>query len=71
MGFDQSIFIDRLSTTGFKVAVTYRLFIIYKTEVVVFEPEHFKKKTSSYILILDGISSTGSSTVRNIGRIFD
>ena len=42
-----------------------------KTEVVIFGPEHFREKLSSYIGTLDGISLASSSTVRNLGVIFD
>ena len=42
-----------------------------KTEVFLFGPEHFREKFSSYIVTLDGISSASSSTVRNLGVIFD
>ena len=43
----------------------------YKTEVVVFGPERFREKLSSYIVTLDGISLACSTTVRNLGVIFD
>ncbi|XP_072251171.1 uncharacterized protein [Leuresthes tenuis] len=42
-----------------------------KTEVVLFGPERFREKLSSYIVTLDGISLASSSTVRNLGVIFD
>ncbi|XP_075329020.1 uncharacterized protein LOC142388045 [Odontesthes bonariensis] len=42
-----------------------------KTEVVIFGPERFREKLSSYIVTLDGISLASSSTVRNLGVIFD
>ena len=42
-----------------------------KTEVVLFGPEPFREKLSSYIVNLDGISLASSSTVRNLGVIFD
>ena len=42
-----------------------------KTKVVIFGPESFREKLSSYIVTLDGISLASSSTVRNLGVIFD
>jgi len=42
-----------------------------KAEVVVFGPEHFKKKLSSYIFTLDCISLASITTVRNLGIIFE
>ena len=42
-----------------------------KTEVIIFGPEHFREKSSSYIVTLHGISLASSSTVRNLGVIFD
>ena len=42
-----------------------------KTEVVLFGPERFREKLSTYIVTLDGISLASSSTVRNLGVIFD
>ncbi|XP_072234405.1 uncharacterized protein [Leuresthes tenuis] len=42
-----------------------------KTEVVLFGPERLREKLSSYIVTLDGISLASSSTVRNLGVIFD
>lgn len=42
-----------------------------KTEVILFGPERFREKLSSYIVTLDGISLASSSTVRNLGVIFD
>ena len=42
-----------------------------KTEVVLFGPERFREKLSSYIVTLDGISMVSSATVRNLGVIFD
>ena len=38
-----------------------------QTEVVIFGPEHFREKLSSYIVTLDGISLACSTTVRNLG----
>ena len=37
-----------------------------KTEVVLFGPERFRDKLSSYIVTLDGISLASSSTVRTL-----
>ena len=34
--------------------------------IVIFGPEHFRQKLSSYIVTLDGISLASSSTVRNL-----
>ena len=42
-----------------------------KTEVVLFGPERFREKLSSCIVTLDRISLASSSTVRNLGVIFD
>jgi len=42
-----------------------------ETEVFIFGPEHFKEKLSSYKIILNGISLGSSTTVRNLGVIFD
>ena len=42
-----------------------------KTEVIVLGPEHLRNKLSSDIATLDGISLASSSTVRNLGVIFD
>ena len=42
-----------------------------KTEVVLFGPERFREKLSSYIVTLEGISLASGSTVRNLGVIFD
>jgi len=42
-----------------------------KTEVVLFGPERFREKLSSYIVTLDGVSLGSSPTVRNLGVIFD
>ena len=42
-----------------------------ETKVVLFGPERFREKLSSYIVTLDGISLASSSTVRNLGVIFD
>ena len=42
-----------------------------QTEVVLFGPERFREKLSSYIITLDGISLASSSTVRNLGVISD
>ena len=42
-----------------------------KTEVVIFGPKRFSEKLPSYIVTLDGISLASSSTVRNLGVIFD
>ena len=42
-----------------------------KTEVVLFGPERFRDKLSSYIVTLDGISLASSITVRYLGVIFD
>ena len=41
-----------------------------KTEVIIFGPERFREKLSSYIVTLDGFSLASSSTVRNLGVIF-
>ena len=42
-----------------------------KTEVIIFGPERFRKKLTSYIDTLDGISLVSSSAVRNLGVISD
>ena len=42
-----------------------------KTEVVLFGSERFMEKLSSYIVTQDGIPLACSSTVRNLGVIFD
>ena len=42
-----------------------------KTEVVLFGPERFRENLSSYIVTLDGIPLASSSTVRNLGVVFD
>ena len=42
-----------------------------KTEVVIFGPERFREELSCYIVTLDGISLASSTTVRNLGVIFD
>ena len=42
-----------------------------KTEVILFGPERFREKLSSYIVTLNGISLASSSPVRNLGVIFD
>ena len=41
-----------------------------QTEVVIFGPECFREKWSSYIITLDGIFLACSTTVRNLGVIF-
>ena len=37
----------------------------------IFGPERFREKLSSYTITLDGISLVSSTTVRNLGVIFD
>ena len=42
-----------------------------QTEVVLFGPERFREKLSSYIVTLDGISLASGPTGRNLGVISD
>ena len=42
-----------------------------QTEVIVFGPKHLRNTLSNDIATLDGITLASSSTVRNLGVIFD
>ena len=42
-----------------------------KTEVIVLGPKHIRDSLSSNIVNLDGITLASSTTVRNLGVIFD
>ena len=42
-----------------------------KTEVIVFGPKHLRNTLSNQIVTLDGIALASSSTVKNLGVIFD
>ena len=42
-----------------------------KTEVVVIGPKHLRESLSEQIVTLDGVSLASSSTVRNLGVMFD
>ncbi|XP_051811516.1 uncharacterized protein LOC110970601 [Acanthochromis polyacanthus] len=42
-----------------------------KTEVIVFGPKHLRNSLSKQIVTLDGITLASSTTVRNLGVIFD
>ena len=42
-----------------------------QTEVIIFGPEHFREKLTIYIITLNGFSLASSTTVRNLGVIFD
>ena len=42
-----------------------------KTEVIVFGPKHLRSSLSKHIVTLDGITVASSTTVRNLGVIFD
>uniref|UniRef100_A0A665ULH4 Reverse transcriptase domain-containing protein n=1 Tax=Echeneis naucrates TaxID=173247 RepID=A0A665ULH4_ECHNA len=42
-----------------------------KTEVIVLGPKHLRKILSNHLISLDGITLASSSTVRNLGVIFD
>ena len=42
-----------------------------KTEVIVLGPKHIRDSLSSNIVNLDGITLASSTTVRNLGVVFD
>ena len=74
-----SVLTDRILTDKFPKSCSHShifcdselsAFKFRQTEVVLFGPEHFREKLSSYIVTLDGISLASSSTVRNLGDFF-
>ena len=42
-----------------------------KTEVIVFGPKHLRDSLSNHVVSLDGITLASSTTVKNLGVIFD
>uniref|UniRef100_A0A3P8RUL5 Reverse transcriptase domain-containing protein n=1 Tax=Amphiprion percula TaxID=161767 RepID=A0A3P8RUL5_AMPPE len=56
-----------------KTWMTYNFLLLNsdKTEVIVFGPKHLRELLSKHIVTLDGITLTFSTTVRNLGIIFD
>ncbi|XP_054875006.1 uncharacterized protein LOC129350900 [Amphiprion ocellaris] len=56
-----------------KTWMTYNFLLLNsdKTEVIVFGPKHLRELLSKHIATLDGITLASSTTVRNLGVIFD
>ncbi|XP_054865229.1 uncharacterized protein LOC129348587 [Amphiprion ocellaris] len=56
-----------------KTWMTYNFLLLNsdQTEVILFGPKHLRKLLSKHIVTLDGITLASSTTVRNLGVIFD
>ena len=59
--------------TDIKAWMTWNflLFNSDKTEVIVFGPKHVRDSLSNHLVLLDGITLASSTTVKNLGVIFD